>query len=487
MSALNMLSAADYEAILRSDLTSFIQRLFYELYSQARFQHSQYIELLASTLERCRTGKTKRLIINLPPRTLKSLAASVAFPAWLLGHDPTKQIICASYGQDLSDKHARDCRSVMNSAFYRNLFPATALSPEKLAVNDFMTTLQGFRMSTSVGGVLTGRGADIIILDDPLKPEDALSETRRKDANDWYFSTLSSRLNSKESGVIIIVMQRLHEDDLVGAVTERDRWEILSLPAIAEHDECIRYDGLLGPQIFTRKAGEALDPDRDSVQTYQRIREAVGEYIFHCQYQQNPMPLEGGLIKRDWLRFCAPELWPKSFAYTLQSWDTANKLGELNDFSVCTTWGLDNGCFHLLDVFRKRVQFPELKRAVADLQRQFDPSKIVIEDKSSGTALIQALQSDCVFGIEPYQPAPGSDKLMRFAAQAIKFEGGKVLLPSQAPWLDDYVREITGFPGGKHDDQVDSTSQALDVLGPLAGLTGSGGSTWPPPFVRETW
>ena len=218
MSASNELSADEYQVILRNDLMSFIERSFYELNPQVTFMASPYIELLASTLEKCRTGKTNRLIINLPPRTLKSHAASVAFPAWLLGHDASKQVICVSYGQDLADKHARDCRTLMSSPFYRGLFPGTVLSPDKQSVNEFLTTSQGFRMSTSLGGVLTGRGADVIIVDDILKPDDALSEIRRRAANDWYFNTLLSRLNSKENGVIIIVMQRLHQGDLVGEV-----------------------------------------------------------------------------------------------------------------------------------------------------------------------------------------------------------------------------------------------------------------------------
>lgn len=205
------LSIEEYRAILRNDLASFIERSFLELNPQSTFIGGQYIDLMASHLERCRTGRTKRLIINLPPRSLKSHAASVALPAWLLGHDPSKQIISVSYGQDLAIKHARDCRTLMNSRFYRQLFPGTVISPDKFSANDFVTTRNGGRMATSVGGVLTGRGADILILDDILKPDDALSESRRKDANDWYFNTLLSRLNSKANGVIILVMQRLHQ------------------------------------------------------------------------------------------------------------------------------------------------------------------------------------------------------------------------------------------------------------------------------------
>jgi len=204
------LSYAEYELILRQDLMSFVERSFYELNPQTVFSTSPHIEVMASRLETCRQGKTRRLIVNQPPRSLKSHAVSVAFPAWLLGYNPAMQIICASYGQELSDKHARDCRRLMGSTFYQRLFPNTRLSTEKQSVNEFMTTAQGFRMSTSVGGVLTGRGSDLIILDDPLKPEESLSETRRNSVNEWYDNTLLSRLNSKETGVIILVMQRLH-------------------------------------------------------------------------------------------------------------------------------------------------------------------------------------------------------------------------------------------------------------------------------------
>jgi hypothetical protein len=212
------LSHNEFQFLMRRDLMTFIERSFYELNPQTTFSKSPHIEALASRLEACRQGKTKRLIVNLPPRSLKSHTVSVAFVAWLLGHKPAIQIICASYGQELADKHARDCRTLMASEFYQQLFPRTRLSSEKKSVNEFLTSGEGFRMSTSVGGVLTGRGADVIILDDPLKPDEALSETRRTSVNEWYDNTLVSRLNSKENGVIIIVMQRLHQDDLVGHV-----------------------------------------------------------------------------------------------------------------------------------------------------------------------------------------------------------------------------------------------------------------------------
>jgi predicted phage terminase large subunit-like protein len=465
------LSHAEYEFILQRDLMSFIERSFYELNPQTAFSASPHIEVLASKLEACRRRKVRRLIVNLPPRSLKSHAATVAFPAYLLGRDPGSQIICASYGQDLADKHARDCRTLVSSPFYQRLFPWTRLSTEKQSVNEFTTTSQGFRMSTSIGGVLTGRGADFIILDDPLKPDDALSETRRTSVNQWYDNSLLSRLNSKETGLIVIVMQRLHQDDLVGHVLSQGDWEVLSFSAIADRDEVYVIESPLGRRLFERKCGQALQPARESLETLTTIRQTIGEYNFASQYQQNPMPLGGAMVKTDWLRRYDASSCPSTFTCVVESWDSANKAGELNDFSVCTTWGVFDGHYYLLDVFRKRLNYPDLKRAVVELARQHDADSIVIEDKASGTQLVQELQHEgAMYGIRPYKPPPGSDKILRLHTQTALFESGRVLLPVSAPWLEEYVRELTSFPGSKHDDQVDSTTQALDYLKKNSGL-----------------
>lgn len=458
------LSYAEYEFILRHDLMSFIERSFCELNPRTILLSSPYIEVLASRLEACRQGRTTRLIVNQPPRSLKSHAVSTAFPAWLLGRNPAMQIICASYGQELADKHARDCRRLMASAFYQRLFPKTRLSMEKQSVNEFMTTAQGFRMSTSVGGVLTGRGADLIILDDPLKPDDALSETRRNSVNEWYSNTLVSRLNSKENGIIILVMQRLHQDDLTGYVMDQEGWEVLSFPAIAEEDEVHLIEGPLGRRRFERRAGEVLQPERESLLTLMGIRQTIGEYNFASQYQQNPMPLGGAIVKAEWFRYYEHGDLPARFSCILESWDTANKSGELNDFSVCTTWGAVANHYYLLDVFRRHLNYPELKRAVQEQARQYKANIVLIEDKASGTQLIQDLRAEGICGVKPYNPPPGSDKTLRLYARTTDFESGRVLLPSSAPWLDEYVRELTSFPGSKYDDQVDSTTQALDHL-----------------------
>lgn len=452
----------DFAAILRRDLMSFIERSFYELNPQTRMLSAPHIEVLAATLDACRHGAVRRLIINLPPRQLKSHCASIAFPAWCLGHDPAAHIICASYGQDLADKFARDCRRIMASAWYRRLF-STRLA-DRQPVHDFATSDQGTRMATSVGGVLTGRGADMIIIDDPLKPDEALSDSRRNAVNEWYDNTLLSRLNDKERGCIIIIMQRLHQEDLVGHVLEQEDWEILSFPAIAERDEVHHIISPLGRRLFKRQAGDILHPERESAATLAQIRQTIGEYNFSAQYQQNPMPPGGALVKTAWLQYYEPDQRPERFIQTVQSWDTANKATELSDFSVCTTWGVDGNLYYLLDVFRQRLNYPDLKRKVQELADRHRPNKILIEDKASGTQLIQDLKRDGIYAVTAYQPPAGTDKIMRLHAQTALFENGRVRLPSRAPWLLEYVNELTSFPGSRYDDQVDSTTQALDHL-----------------------
>jgi len=481
-----VISSKEYQFLLRNDLVSFIERSFYELNPQTRLLMADYIELMASKLEECRTGRIRRLIINLPPRYLKSHCASISFVAWLLGHDPAAQIICASYGQELADKLARDCRTVMSSAWYQSLFPTRILA-EKRSVNDFMTTAKGFRMSTSVGGVLTGRGADMIIIDDPLKPDEALSETQRKSVNDWYDNTLLSRLNDKGTGCIMIIMQRLHQDDLVGHVSEQENWEIVNFPAIAEEDSSVIIHSALGKRKYTRKSGSALHPERESLDMLAQIRSRMGEYNFLSQYQQTPIPPGGAMVKSAWLKYYTADDKPSRFDFIVQSWDTASKVTELSDYSVCVTIGKMGDKLYLLNVFRRRIEFPDLKRAVREQANLYKPSTILIEDKSSGIQLIQDLKREGMHNIKPYDPM-GLDKVIRLHVQTTKIENGCFLLPKEAHWLADYTQELLSFPGSKYDDQVDATTQALewiprrsvgilDVLGR--------GSSRPPPINRQ--
>ncbi|MGB9646343.1 MAG: phage terminase large subunit, partial [Stellaceae bacterium] len=452
------LTPAEYEVLLRHDFATFAMRCFHDLNPQTRLAMNWHLRVIAAKLTAVREGKIQRLIINLPPRHLKSLLASIAFPAWCLGHDPSAQILCLSYAQDLADKLARDCRSIMTSPWYRRIFP-TRLSPHRQAVQEFITTRQGYRLATSTGGVLTGRGADIILIDDPLKPEEALSDAQRKAGNEWYDHTLYSRLNDKRHGAIVIIMQRLHEDDLVGHVLAQEGWEVLSFPAIAEADEEHRIETIWEPKCFRRRQGEALHPDREPLETLYRIRRTIGEYNSAGQYQQSPAPLGGGLVKAEWFKRYGEKDRPERFDRIVQSWDTANKATELSDFSVCTTWGVRGKDLFLLGLFRRRLEYPALKRAVREQQSLFGANEVLIEDKASGTQLIQELITDGCYGVTRYQPT--CDKIMRLHAQTAMIENF-VYIPEAAPWLAEYLHELMVFPKGKHDDQVDSTAQFLD-------------------------
>ncbi len=447
-----------YDGLLRRDFASFTRRCFHELNPRTPFSFGWHVELIAAKLTAVHHGKIRRLIINLPPRHLKSHLASVAFPAWCLGRRPSAEILCVSYAQELADKLSRDCRRILASDWYQRVFP-TRLSPLHQAVPEFETTAQGCRIATSVGGLLTGRGADIIVIDDPLKPEEALSEAQRRAANEWFDHTLYSRLNDKQEGAIVLIMHRLHEDDLVGHVLAQEDWEIVRLPAIAEEDETILAETPLGPRGFTRRRGEALHPKREPLATLAQIRRTIGEYNFAGQYQQMPAPLGGGLVKAGWFQHYAAAERPV-FDRIVQSWDTASKATELSDFSVCTSWGIVAKNLYLIDVLRRRMEYPELKRAVRAQCERFRPSVVLIEDKASGTQLIQELIADGLHAVTRYRPQ--GDKVMRMHAQTAMIENGFVRLPEAAPWLAPFLHELTVFPHGRHDDQVDATAQMLD-------------------------
>jgi predicted phage terminase large subunit-like protein len=359
-----------------------------------------------------------------------------------------------------SAKLACDSKSLLMAEWYQDLFPGTRIAMRRSAAHDFMTTQKGVRLATSIGGSLTGRGADFIIIDDPLKPDEALSEVQRKSVNNWYDNTLISRLNDKRTGCIILIMQRLHEDDLVGHVLEQNGWRLLKFPAIAEEDETHVIETPYGTKKFRRSMGEPLHPEREPLEVLAKLREIQGEYNFAGQYQQAPAPLRGGMVKVEWFKTYTEVQLPTSFEMVFQSWDTANKPTELSDYSVCTTWGIKEKHVYLPNVFRKRLGYPELKRAVREQAGAFNPQMIVIEDKGSGTQLIQELVDEGMHSIKRCEPK--MDKVMRLSTVTSTIENGFVHLPEKAPWLAEYLHELSTFPKGKNDDQADSTSQALD-------------------------
>jgi predicted phage terminase large subunit-like protein len=327
----------------------------------------------------------------------------------------------------------------------------------RAAESDVFTTKRGFRRSTSVNAALTGLGGDIFIIDDPQKPVDAQSETLRNGVTQWFSNTLRSRLDNKETGVIIVVMQRVHLLDLTGYLTEHsDEWTVLSLPAIAEVDEQVA----IGPgKFYHRRAGEALHPAYESLATLEKLRNEVGFDVFAAQYQQAPVPPGGAMIRRPWLRYYdkAPERTYQT--KVIQSWDTAAKNGAQNDLSVCTTWLIHERHFYLLAVTRDRYEYPQLRATAIALAERYKPDTILIEEASTGIALAQELRQAGTFAVRPIPVE--RDKIGRLYVQQAKFEAGLVLFPRAAPFLAALEAELLTFPQGRTDDQVDSISQAL--------------------------
>jgi predicted phage terminase large subunit-like protein len=449
---------AAFDAVLRRDLHSFIWKSFQTILPGTLYLPNWHVDAIVYQLIRVQAGDTCRLLINLPPRSLKSICVSVAYVAWRLGHDPTRRIIVVSYSNELAAELHRQFRMVVDAPWYRAIFPK--MRPAKDSGTELVTTAGGCRYANSVGGTVTGRGADLIIVDDPLKAEEAMSEPARRRLIEWYGGTLVSRLNDKETGRIVVVMQRLHEDDLAGHLLRQGNWQHLDLPAIAVEDSVIPIAP--GKQI-TRRQGEVLHAARESKEALERIKAEVGSLKFSAQYQQRPVPAAGNLIQRAWFRFYnrLPDRQPRD--RVAQSWDVAMMTGDANDFSVCTTWLMVGPDHYLIDVFRARLQYPELRRQIAGLAARHGAETILIENAGPGMALLQDLRRDLPPGMPwPIGQKPDGSKLDRMVAQTAKIENGHVYLPREVDWLDDFLLELLGFPHSRHDDQVDSVSQHLN-------------------------
>jgi predicted phage terminase large subunit-like protein len=448
------------EAILRQDLYCFIQAAFPIVSPGVPFAHNWHLEAIAYYLTRVLEGEIKRLIITIPPRSLKSICGSVCFPAFALGHDPTSRIICVSYAESLARKHANDCRAIMRSDLYNRVFPKTRISSAKDTEIEFATTLGGNRLSTSVGGTLTGRGGNLIIVDDPLKPQDAYSELARDSVKQWYSNTLLSRLDNKNNDAIVVIMQRLHMDDLVGHLLEQEGWIQLNLPAIAESE----HDVPLGSGRFhVRRPGDLLHAEREPRTVLDELKRSMGSIDFAAQYQQEPIAEGGNLIKWTWFQFYDDPPARKPGDRIIISWDTALSSKELSSYSACVVLQVRGETVYVLDVIRDRLEYPDLKRRVIAVYRNWrnacDRCELVIESKGSGMSLIQELKRE---NIPVIAIDPQGDKAMRMNAQTARIEAGSVFLPRTSHWLDDFRSEILPFPAGRYTDQIDALSQALD-------------------------
>jgi predicted phage terminase large subunit-like protein len=411
---------------------------------------------MAAAFEKVARGECKRLIINMPPRHTKSEFASYLLPAWFLGKFPKKKIIETAHTAELAVGFGRKVRNLVDSDVYKSIFPGVGLQSDSKAAGRWATNQGGDYFAIGVGGAVTGKGADILIIDDPhSEQEAALSESNPEvydKTYEWYTSGPRQRL--QPGGSIIMVMTRWSKKDLTGQVLKSaalrsgEEWEVINFPAILP-------DGIpLWPEFWSLKELEALKNELPN-----------GKWM--AQYMQEPTSDVSAIIKREWWKQWEHED-PPYCEFLIQSWDTAFLKTQRSDYSACTTWGVfyrpnDRGVdvanIILLNSFKRRMEFPELKQTAFEHYKEWEPDSIIVEAKASGAPLVFELRAMGI-PVQEYTPSKGNDKIARLNACADLFASGRVWVPCTA-WAEELVEEVASFPSGEHDDLVDSMSQAL--------------------------
>ncbi len=430
--------------LARSDLSAFC------VMSWPRFQLAEHHRRIIHALEQVERREIDRLCIFMPPRHGKSLLASQLFPAWYLGRHPDRSIIASSYGAELAQDFGRKVRNLVAGRLFSGMFPEAVLSGDSTAAHRFNMLRGGAYFAVGAGGALTGRGADLLLIDDPIKSREiAHSSTERKSLVDWFEATAYPRL--EPGGAVVLIQTRWHQDDLAGWLLREhsdEGWTVLNLPAIAEADE------------GWRREGEPLWPSRFSLGKLERIRRTIGGSAWAALYQQRPAAAEGAIFRREWWQTYTAATLPARFESIVLSLDTAFKAGAANDYSVGLVLGVGKTGYFVLDIWRERAEFPALKRAIEMLALKWKPDALLIEDKASGQSLIQELKAGSRLAVLPIRV--DSDKVTRAVAVTPLCEAGKVYLPEDAPWLAEFIEEISSFPAAPHDDQVDALTQALN-------------------------
>jgi predicted phage terminase large subunit-like protein len=446
-------------ALARERFFAFYRLMFPTLAPEATFSGARHFRVLARALERVASGEIRRLLIAIPPRHGKSLFASVAFPAWILGRDPTRKIICASYGDQLSRDFSNRFRDLLLSNAFQALFPDTLIAPNGASLSEVRTVPKGYRLATTVQGPATGKGAHFIIVDDPFKAAEAASQATRNAVYDWFKGSLMTRYDKPAEGAMIVVMQRLHQDDLVGRLRDEGGWEYLAMPG--ESYERTVYD-LGDGESWNFDPGDLLYPERFDRAALDQLLFDLGEAQFNSQILQRPSPPGGALFKLKY--FQRYEAGPKFFEAIVQSWDPAVVDTETAAFSVCTTWGILGRKLYLVDVLRKRLDFHKIEPAILHMREKFNAGCVVLETAGVGAAIGNALlkREGSRRWLCPYDPPLG--KVERAIAQTPKIERKRVYLPVSAPWLETFEAEIASFPMSKYFDQVDSMVQFLYLL-----------------------
>jgi predicted phage terminase large subunit-like protein len=440
-----------FQAALAENLMAFTEYAFGVVRPGVAFKSNWHLEAIAEKLSQVASGEVRRLIITLPPRTLKSLCASVALPAWFLGRNPSERVIVTSYSEALARTHSNDFRLLVNDPHYQAAFPAMRIARE--SDREITTTKRGKRIATSIEGTLTGLGGNLIVIDDPLKLSDAMSESVRLRVIEWYRSTLLSRADDKKAARIVLVMQRVHQNDLAGYLQEQGGFEVLNLPAVAQRTETYELgDG----RLYIRQKGELLHPEHEPADALIELKREMGPIAFSAQYQQSPIPPGGQIIKRKWLT-TYDDVRPQSGDRIIMSWDIALSETESGDYSACVVLLRRGEVFYVLEVVRGKFPFDALKHKVMEVKRRYASPTLLIEDSPISRGLIQSLREKSI-NVTAYKP--DTDKRARVITQTDLFAGGSVRLPRNAEWLEEFVAELLAFPG-RHDDQVDALTQGL--------------------------
>lgn len=437
------------------DFRKFIKKSFEHLNPATTFIYNWHIDCLSEYLLACYHRKIKRLIINVPPRTTKSTICSQAFPAFILGLDPSLRFMGISHSEDVSLDNSVKTRQLMESEWYKTLFPNTAIRTDQNQKSRFDTMQNGYRMATTTQRGAAGKGANFICPDDYLNTKMAQSDQERETALNDYGTNIVTRLNDKARDVIIIIEQRLHDRDLTGKlIAENQGYTHLCLPAIFEDKKIISF-GNFHKEI---EAGDLLDKVALSKPVLQGLLFALGSDGFAGQYMQSPVAAGGNIIKLNWFKRYNQDQ-EREYDTIIVSADTAYKEDQLNDPSALLVFGIIGNDIYLIDVLNKRMEYPELKRQLINLLDKCNPDYTLIEDKASGQSLIQELKATkyAVVAIKPE-----GNKIVRLHNCAGLVENGKVYLPEKAEWLFDFEQQIIKFPKAAHDDMVDGFSQCLN-------------------------
>ena len=440
-------------AIRRCNLFVFIKGAFAVLHPGTMLSKDNYIKTLCFELQEAATTDGGRLIITMPPRYLKSIAASIVLPAWILGSDGASKILVASYADALATDHARLFRKLVTSAFYRSVFPEAGTPPAVNNVTQFQTSAGGGRRAVTVGGSVTGIGGDLIILDDPLKASDVTSDANRENVRQLYDDTLYTRLNDKRVGSVIVVQQRLHQDDLIAHLLEKGTFRHVNFPAIAEKEETYR---LYYNYNWTREKGEALAAGREGIDVLGQIKADMGEAAFRTQYQQDPASAGSTMLDFSKVTVLDGDGGDIRPLKVVQTWDTAIKDGPNCDYSVGITFAWDNEMWIVLDVVRRLMKFGDLKAAARQYHKKWKPTLVLGEDSANGSALVNDLRREELFEFKTI--GVHGSKQERFATAVEWLGNGTLVLLRGAPYFEELRRELIGFPEGRHDDQVDAIS-----------------------------